>query len=233
MSDLFDSLDELNVIQSIKHLSPLKQRICLALATGDSNFNKIGREEGIKPSRIYKIKEELQNDLMSMKNQYGWHDEPTFEDQLFEQMIPEVSQMKLSRFCDLYLRDYSKLNFGSIRQWENCKVVKDRIIVAITLIVRELFIRQKPIVIDYYYADRKSLVRLIQCFKTVVKNSPVVHDRLGVLHTDADLGIRLKDGSQVRAIWTQGRQPSTAGTMTILDENNSVRKENNPRISYV
>lgn len=232
MSDLYDELDDYNIRQTVKNLSPLKQRIAIALADG-SNFNKIGREEHLKPSRIYKIKEELQNDLMWLKQMNCWHEEETFEDQLFEIMRPKVSAMKLSRFADLYLRDYCDINFNSIKQWENYKVAKDRIIVAITLIVRELFVRSKPIVIDYYYSDRKSLVDLIQRFKVVVKNSPVIHDRLDVLHTDADLGIRLRDSSQVRAIWTEGRQPTTAGTVSIFDENKSEIQKNIPRISYV
>jgi len=232
MSDFFDLLDDLNIQQTISNLSPLKQRVALALVNGD-NFHQIGIREGLKTSKVYKLKDELQADLLWLKKECRWNEEKNYEDLLFEKIIPNVSKMKLSEFVNLYLRDYSDIDFNSVKEWEDCKVIKDRMIVVICLIVRELFIRNKPMVIDYHYSNRKSLVSLIQTFKVVVRSSFIIHDRLKVLHTDADLGIRLKDTSQVRTIWTQGRQPNEAGTIVIFDENNSVIERNIPKISYL
>jgi len=232
MSDLFDTLDDINVGYLIKGLEPIKQSIVKDLISG-SNFNKIGIERGIKPNRIYKIKQELQNDFLWLRTQYNGRDTETFEDQLFGMMLDGVKKMPLSRFSELYLSDYSNLDFTSISQWEQNKTPDDKIIVAITLIIRELFIREKPIVIDYYNQDRKALVNFIQKLKIAVKKSPIVHDRLDILRTDADLGIRLKDTSQVRAVWEQGRHPNKAGTITIFDDNNENGKKNKPKISYI
>ena len=232
MSDLYDTLDDFSLRQSIKNLSLIKQRICISLVNGD-NLHQISRREGIKTNKIYKIRDEIKEDLTWLKNQHNGLDSKTVEDELFEKLIVTVSKMKLSKFVDLYLNGYNDFCYSSVKQWEKNKQVKDRNMVVISIIIRELFVRSKPIVIDYYYDERTTLVKLIQQFKIIVKSSPIIHDRLNVLHTDAYLGIRLKDGSRLRTIWTKGRQPAEAGSLLIFDNNILVKGELSPKLTYL
>lgn len=233
MSDLFDSvLDEYNLGYLIKGLEPTKQRVVLGLIDG-GNFNSVGKDLNLKTSQVYKIKEELKVEFEWLRTQYYGTDRSTFEDQLFDMMREGVSKMSLSHFVELYLSDYSKVDYSDILKWENNQDYKDRTLVAICIIIRELFIRTKPIVIDYYHNNREKLVTFVQRFKEVVKTSPIIKDRIEILRTDADLIIKLQDNSQIRTIWTKGRKPSTAGTISILDEITPETEKITPRISYI
>lgn len=224
--------DELVVDEICSKLSPTKQDVVRGLIDGD-NFFQIGKRLKLKPSEIYKIKEELKDDLSYLKTK---NSRPTLEQLVISKIKQRVATgMSLSHFIAVFIADYDRrgdwrwvepaIQDKVFDVWENETespvVFADRRLKAITIIsylIRKLFLRRRPLVIDYYYNDRQYLIDLIKRFKQVIRNSPVIHDDFQLVPCDDDFGFKLSDGSAIRTFYDRGRKPANCGTFAIFDD---------------
>jgi len=219
-----------------------KKRMVVQRLMDGYNFNEIARENKLKQSEVYKIKEQLKMDLSFLRD--GSQREVFVKNnfvalnQLLENIKVIVNRLTLAEYIKLYLYEYDQEAieknwqttelqnvFESI--WENnqksCVLAPREHLKTYTIIAyltKKLFTRTYPLDISYYHIKKELAFEKFRKIQRTIEKNPILASGLEIDKAQywSEDKIVLADGSTIEPLSYQSRVVGKHPHIIVIDD---------------